>query len=144
MPKVRCGISDVHGAAGGHGLVRRRILLPDDFPQIVCLCGSTRFMQVFYDVGSDLTLRGHIVLTVGVCKHPEDHGAEALGADVARRLDELHLWKIDLADIVVILNVGGYIGESTAAELNYARQCNKRIHFLEPDKEPYTSATHGV
>jgi len=48
----------------------------------------------------------------------------------------LHLRKIDLADEVYILNVGGYIGESTARELAYARDHGKRIRFLE--QEPHT------
>ena len=46
-------------------------------------------------------------------------------------LDELHKRKIDLADDVLILNVGGYIGESTRSELNYARAHGKPVRFLE-------------
>jgi hypothetical protein len=102
-----------------------------ELPEIVCLCGSTRFMDAFHEAGWRLTLEGKIVLTVGVCKHAEDHGAEALGPEVVEALDELHLRKIDLADVVMILNVGGYIGESTQNELEYARQQGKRIEFLE-------------
>ena len=96
--------------------------LPDGFPKIVCLCGSTRFMQQFFDMGWELSLAGQIVLSVGVCKHvgPEGHGGEALGQDVADKLDELHKRKIDLADWVIVLNVGGYIGESTRAEIEHA------------------------
>lgn len=52
------------------------------------------------------------------------------------RLHELHLRKIDLADEVLILNVVGYIGESTARELAYARAEGKRVRYLErPDRE---------
>ena len=100
-------------------------------PHIVCLCGSTRFMDAFFDAGWKFTLEGKIVLSVGVCKHATDHGAEALGQDVVDRLDELHLRKIDLADSVFVLNVGGYIGESTAAEIRYAEQHDKPIGYLE-------------
>lgn len=105
---------------------------PKDFPKIVCLCGSTRFMDAFFEAGWQLTLDGYIVLSVGVCKHAEDHGAEALGEKVARELDELHFRKIDLADEVRVLNVGGYIGDSTRRELEYARQQGKQVTFLEP------------
>ncbi len=100
-------------------------------PKIVCLCGSTRFMQHFFEAGWQYTLDGYIVLSVGVCKHAEDHGGEKLGQDVADMLDELHLRKIDLADEVMILNVGGYIGESTQKELDYAKKLGKRIIYLE-------------
>lgn len=109
----------------------REISLNDDFPTVVCLCGSTRFMETFHSVGWELTLQGCIILTVGVCKHAEDHGGEALGQDVADRLDELHKRKIDLADVVWILNVNGYIGEHTAAEIEYAEEQNKIITYLE-------------
>ncbi len=53
-----------------------------------------------------------------------------LGQDVADRLDELHLRKIDLADEVFILNVGGYIGESTRKEIEYAQRQGKPIKYL--------------
>jgi hypothetical protein len=47
-------------------------------------------------------------------------------------LDILHLHKIDEADLVRILNVGGYIGHSTRRELEYAQRLGKPIIFLEP------------
>lgn len=103
-------------------------------PTIVCLCGSTRFMEAFFEEGWKLTLEGKIVLSVGVCKHSEDHGGEALGPIVAKALDELHLRKIDLADEVRILNVGGYIGKSTQSELDYSRMTGKPVTFLEGDE----------
>jgi hypothetical protein len=105
---------------------------PENRPKIVCLCGSTRFMEQFFEEGWRLTLGGVIVLSVGVCTHAEHHGAEALGPEVVEKLDELHLRKIDLADEVRILNVGGYIGESTKRELAYAREHGKLVTFLEP------------
>lgn len=97
-------------------------------PVIVCLCGSTRFMNEFYEANMRETLAGKIVLTVGMsskgdCK-PTDEQKVAL--------DELHKRKIDLADEVLILNVGGYIGDSTRSELEYARKCGKTVRFLEP------------
>jgi len=107
-----------------------RDVLPNGFPEIVCLCGSTRFMEAFHVAGWELTLKGHIVLTVGVCKHAEDHGAEALGDDVAERLDELHKRKIDLCDRIFVLNVGGYIGDSTRSEIEYALAKEKRVTYL--------------
>lgn len=116
--------------------LREKIALTDDFPKIVCLCGSTRFMDAFFNAGWEFTLRGYIVLSIGVCKHAEHHGAEALGQDVAEKLDELHLRKIDLADEVHILNVDGYIGESTRKELKYAQQHGKEITYLESPALP--------
>jgi len=103
-------------------------------PEIWCLCGSTRFMDTFHSVGWQLTLEGCIVLSVGVCKHADHHGAEAIGSDVADRLDELHKRKIDLADHVMILNVNGYIGDSTRGEWQYALEQSKQVHWLVQHK----------
>ena len=105
-------------------------------PRIICLCGSTRFMDAFFDAGWKETLAGNIVLSVGVCKHAADHGGEALGPEVAAMLDELHLRKIDLADDILVLNVGDYVGESTRREIEYARKTRKQVRWLEPHSEP--------
>ena len=101
-------------------------------PLVVCLCGSTRFMDAFQEWGWKKTLDGEIVLSVGVSKYlPGDHGGEYLGADVAAALDELHKRKIDLADYVMVLNVGGYIGDSTRSEIEYAESLGMRVDYLE-------------
>ena len=102
-------------------------------PTIVCLCGSTRFKDAFIAENERLTLKGRIVLSVGSF----GHGRPVPLTDAEKaRLDELHLRKIDLADEVVVLNVGGYIGESTRREIAYARGKKKPVIFLEPEKAP--------
>lgn len=98
-------------------------------PRIVCLCGSTRFGEAFRKANLDETLAGRIVLTVG-CDFKSDD-ALGLAEDVKGRLDELHKRKIDLADEVLVLNVGGYIGASTQGELAYAVANGKGVRFLE-------------
>lgn len=103
-------------------------------PTIVCLCGSTRFWRHFQDYGLKFTLEGKIVLSIGICApdsmilaHPEtDEGKKQ-----KQLLDELHKRKIDLADEVFVLNVGGYIGESTKSEIDYAFSHFKKISYLE-------------
>lgn len=115
------------------------IPLRQDRPGVVCLCGSTRFWDYFHAAGWQFTLDGEIVLSIGVCKHGDadgGHGGEALGQDVADRLDELHLRKIDLADRVFVLNVDGYIGNSTRKEIDYAARIGTPISYLEPPADP--------
>jgi hypothetical protein len=116
-----------------HGLVRD---FGGERPRIICLCGSTRFMDAFHEAGWRETLAGKIVLSVGVAKHVKTpdggHAAEALGPGVAEALDELHKRKIDLADEILVLNVGGYIGESTRSEVEYAERHGKAVRWLEP------------
>jgi hypothetical protein len=108
-------------------------------PTIVCLCGSTRFSHAFQEANLHETLAGRIVLSIGCDMRSDVDIFGPLPADeltaIKARLDKLHLRKIDLADEVLILNVGGYIGESTARELAYARQQGKRVRFLESEMQ---------
>jgi hypothetical protein len=97
-------------------------------PKIVCLCGSTRFKDAYEKAMRDETLEGKIVLTVGLFGHQEGLDMEG---PVKTMLDDLHLRKIDLADEVLFLNVGGYIGSSTKKELEYAVAHGKIIRYLE-------------
>ena len=105
-------------------------------PTIVCLCGSTRFWQEFQQQNIDETLAGKIVLSIAPFNQHDDisfcHLSEIEQQELTAKLDTLHQHKIDLADEVFILNVGGYMGESTQRELKYARRQNKTIRFLEP------------
>lgn len=58
-----------------------------------------------------------------------------LEPDVKVMLDELHNRKIDLADEILVLNVGGYVGASTASEVAYAREHGKRVRWLEGEEQ---------
>lgn len=104
-------------------------------PEIVVLCGSTRFYDQFQQANYELTMAGDIVLSVGFYPHaPQAHG-EGVGATSEQKaaLDELHKRKIDLADRVHVLNVGGYIGDSTRSEIEYAEKAGKPITYLDPE-----------
>jgi excisionase family DNA binding protein len=110
-------------------------------PEIVVLCGSTRFGQAFRDANLRLTLDGKIVLSIG-CDTKSDAELASAGMvfdqTLKDRLDELHKRKIDLADRVLMLNVAtpehpeGYVGESTRSEIAYAERLGKPIEYLLP------------
>jgi hypothetical protein len=106
------------------------------FPRIVCLCGSTaRALSAFREANLQETIAGRIVLSIGCDTHSDTDlfgMAPEQMAHIKARLDWLHKRKIDLADEVLILNVGGYIGASTAGELAYAQFRGKRIRYWEP------------
>ena len=105
-----------------------------DKPKIVTLCGSTRFKEAFDNANYEETMKGNIVMSVGFFMHATgNRHAEHIGAtpDQKVALDELHKRKIDISDQVLILNVDGYIGESTQSELNYAIKHGKEIRYLE-------------
>jgi len=104
-------------------------------PRIVCLCGSTRFMDAFRAANLSETLAGRIVLTVG-CDTKSDADLIVLGKlteEAKAKLDELHKRKIDLADEILVLDVGGYVGESTRSEIAYAEGQKKRVRWLSAE-----------
>jgi len=108
--------------------LRTQVDRAGNHPKIVCLCGSTRFSEAFRAANLRETLAGRIVLTIG-CDFKSD---DALGLTLVdkTRLDELHLRKIDMADEVLVLDVDGYIGESTSREIAYATAEGKLIRYL--------------
>lgn len=100
--------------------------------KVITLCGSTRFKDAFMEAQKRLTLEGYIVISVGLFGHSGDD--EVWAAGTKEMLDDMHKRKIDMADEVYIINVGGYIGESTKSEILYAMGAGKEIAYLEPDK----------
>jgi predicted phosphodiesterase len=81
----------------------------------------------------ELTLAGVIVVAPGVFQPTQDHEAhEALTDEQRTALGALHLHKIDLADRVLVVNPGGYIGESTSREIAYAHATGKPVSFTDP------------
>lgn len=109
---------------------RRKALYGQPYSQIICLCGSTRFMDAFREANLRETLNGNIVLTVGCDTKSDD--ALGIPPEAKAMLDDLHLRKIDLADAILVLNVGGYIGESTRREILYAQDHGVMVRYLEP------------
>jgi hypothetical protein len=106
----------------------------------VCLCGSSRFSAAYQQANLRETLAGRIVLTIG-CDMRSDADlfvalSEQARADLKARLDWLHLRKIDAADEILVLNVDGYIGDSTRREIAYAVTHGKGVRWWEPDSAP--------
>ena len=104
-----------------------------DRPEIVCICGSTRFVDEMSAANRDLTFAGVIVVAPGVFLRAEGHQTDELITNEQKTaLDALHLRKIDLADRVLVVNPGGYVGESTSREIAYAHATDKPISFTDP------------
>ena len=99
--------------------------------KIITLCGSTRFKDEFIKTQKDLTLQGNIVISVGLFGHSGDN--EVWSDHTKEMLDDMHKRKIDMADEIFVINVDGYIGDSTASEIAYAESCGKPVKYLVPD-----------
>lgn len=93
---------------------------------VITLCGSTRFKDEFMAVQKKLTLEGNIVISLGVFAHSGD----IISNEEKIMLDEMHKCKIDMSDEIFVINVDGYIGDSTRAEIEYAKLCGKKIRFM--------------
>ena len=98
--------------------------------KVITLCGSTRFKEQYMEVQKQLTLKGCIVISVGLFGHSGDE--EVWKPGTKEMLDDMHLRKIDMADEIFVINVGGYIGESTKREIAYAEVKGKKVNYLEP------------
>ena len=98
---------------------------------VITLCGSTRFKEQFLETQKRLTLAGNIVISVGIFGHSGDD--EVWTEGIKAMLDDMHKRKIDMADSIYVINVGGYIGDSTRSEIAYAHKKGKHIFYLGPD-----------
>lgn len=107
-----------------------------DRPKIITLCGSTRFTPQMLDEAWRLTKLGNIVIHWNILNGSSalSHGAESEGDEVKEIIDRLYLHKVAMADEVRVINVGGYIGNSTKGELRHAQKLGKKITWLEPNK----------
>lgn len=97
--------------------------------KVITLCGSTRFKDAFMEAQKHLTLAGNIVISVGLFGHSGD--AEVWTEGIKEMLDDMHKRKIDMADEIFVINVGGYIGSSTRSEIEYAMATGKTVKYLE-------------
>ena len=104
--------------------------------KVITLCGSTRFKDDFMRVQKELTLKGNIVISVGLFGHSGDNEVwdgmdEGTLSKTKEMLDDMHKRKIDMADEIFVINVGGYIGDSTRSEIEYAIKNGKKVNYLE-------------
>ena len=104
--------------------------------KVITLCGSTRFKEAFLETQKRLTLEGNIVISVGLFGHSGDNEVwenmdEGTLTKTKAMLDDMHKRKIDMADEIFVINVDGYIGESTRSEIEYAIQTGKTVRYLE-------------
>ena len=104
--------------------------------KVITLCGSTRFKEQFMEAQKRLTLEGNIVISVGLFGHAGaqevwDGMDEGTLSKTKEMLDDMHKRKIDMADEIYVINVGGYIGDSTRSEIQYAEEHGKTVRYYQ-------------
>ena len=96
--------------------------------KVITLCGSYRFKEEMAEVAEIMTLAGNCVLTPNeLTRDFKDDYTE----EEARMIDLMHKEKIRISDAILVVNVGGYIGDSTRSEIEYAKSTGKGVKFLE-------------
>ena len=104
--------------------------------KVITLCGSTKFKDEFLKAQKDLSLKGNIVISVGLFGHSGDSEVwenmdEGTLIKTKEMLDDMHKRKIDMSDEIFVINVNGYIGDSTKSEIEYAIKTGKKVNYLE-------------
>lgn len=99
--------------------------------KVVTLCGSTKFKDDFIRVQKELTLKGNIVISVGLFGHADGEFGTIITDDVKEMLDDIHKRKIDMSDEIYVINKNGYIGNSTRSEIEYAINKGKKVNYME-------------
>ena len=100
-------------------------------PKIVCICGSMRFADLMQAHARQESLAGRIIVMPHVNTKAWD---PAYVEQHKPALDGLHRAKIRLADEILV--VGNYVGDSTRAEIAYARYLGKPVRFTHREVDP--------
>jgi hypothetical protein len=117
---------------------------------IITLCGSTRFYADFKEANLRLTLNDYIVLSIGVDTRSDKDIPELNDPHTSivlkERLDRLHKEKIDMSDAIMVIDIDGYVGESTRSEIKHAYLKGKKIYSytLSKKADKYLSQLVGM
>jgi uncharacterized protein YkuJ len=101
--------------------------------KVITLCGSTKFKDQFEQTNAFLTLQGNIVISVAFFEQSE--GFE-ITKEQAELLGNIHFRKIDISDEIFVIDVDGYIGDSTRKEIEYAGMKGKTIRYYSNGEIP--------
>ncbi|WP_243414668.1 hypothetical protein [Sporosalibacterium faouarense] len=104
--------------------------------KVITLCGSTKFKKQFNQTNAFLTLQGNIVISVAFFEQSEGLEITKEQADI---LGEVHFRKIDISDEIFVIDVNGYIGDSTKKEIEYAEKKGKVIRYYSNGEIPQKS-----
>ena len=95
--------------------------------KIVTICGSMRFSEEMKKIAFDLELEKEYLVIQ--CVYNTDN--IKLNEDEINLMSKVHFNKIDISDAIYVVNIDGYIGESTRSEIDYAEKTGKRVIYHE-------------
>lgn len=94
--------------------------------KIITVCGSLKFKKEMIEISENLELEGNCVLSP---IYPTKTDKDNYTNDELLMLAKMHKEKIKISDAILVVNVGGYIGNSTNDEIEYAKSLNKEILY---------------
>ena len=95
--------------------------------KVITICGSMRYSKEMMKISEEIELKkGYAVIQ---CVYNVD-GQKYDGIDVST-LDKIHRKKIDISDAIYVVNIDGYIGNSTTNEIEYAKNNGKEVIYHE-------------
>ena len=126
--KIPEEINKIEGRKANYKILDEEEYQKDKKYNIITLCGSIKFKDEFLKVQEKLVLEGNIVFTPNFFNNIKK---EEISLETKEMLDKMHKQKIDMSDEIYVINQGGYIGESTKLEIEYAKSKGKKITYLE-------------
>lgn len=103
--------------------------------KVVCLIGSMKSQEVFQQAARQETLAGNAVLRIDFdLESDPDYLADVPESErdaVKARLEQLNQSKIDMADEILVIYVGGSIGNSTKELIKDAKRKGKKVRYWE-------------
>lgn len=103
-------------------------------PKVVTLCGSKKFSDEFLKVKELLTRRGDVVLMpiFDIDLHLEEN------PNMIEKLHKIHDQKILMSDFIIVISIGGYIGDDTDHEIKFAKWNDKQVLYLDNIDDLYS------
>lgn len=93
----------------------------------ITICGSMKFINEMMDISMKMELDGNCLLIP--IYSPSKSSKDEFTEEEILILDKMHRERIKLSDAILVVNVGGYIGESTKSEIEFAKSLNKEIIY---------------
>lgn len=97
-------------------------------PKVITVCGSLKFKEEIMKQSERLEFEGNCVLSV---VYPTREDMSSYTEEQYELFGKMHKQRIAMSDAIFVVNVGGYIGESTRSEIEYAKKLNKEVLYLE-------------
>ena len=99
--------------------------------KVVTLCGSMRYQNEMIKIARNLEV------TFGYCVSQCVYDFAGKN-DTQKERDKIikaHFKKIDLSDFIYVVNINGFISESTQKEIDYAIKHDKEVFYHEEVKK---------